>query len=175
MRSEASSKDWCSVRHAERRPWIRRIGVILGIAILASGCDSTENPNQPAADRSSSVASERDSSSPSLESLSDGGHYRIRARPAASPIELHRLHDWIVGIELTEASSEIPTAIHFDGGMPAHGHGFVTQPRVTQNLGHGEFLVEGVKFHMPGEWALQITVKGATTSDQVTLLLTIEP
>jgi hypothetical protein len=48
-----------------------------------------------------------------------------------------------------------PRHVHFDGGMPAHGHGFVTTPHVTRDLGGGEFLVEGVKFHMSGAWKLR--------------------
>jgi hypothetical protein len=80
-----------------------------------------------------------------------------------------------VGIEPLEGSSQIPTAILFDGGMPSHGHGFVTRPRVTRNLGNGEFLVEGVKFHMPGEWVFRVTVTGRELSDYVKLPLMMEP
>lgn len=85
------------------------------------------------------------------------------------------MHDWIVRVEPLEAAPEPPVAVRFDGGMPSHGHGFVTRPRVTENLGNGEFLVEGVKFHMPGAWVLQVTVTDRTASDHVTLPLTISP
>jgi len=85
------------------------------------------------------------------------------------------MHDWIVEIELAEGSSEIPTAVNFDGGMPSHGHGFVTRPRITRNLGGGEFLVEGVKFHMPGDWVLQITVTSRGATDRVSLPLRVDP
>jgi len=153
----------------KERRWIRRAGVILGVAILSCGCDPGSDRSEPAAERL------RESRSLLLEAPSEGGYYRVSARPATLPLELHQMHDWIVGIELLEGSSEIPTAIRFDGGMPSHGHGFVTRPRVTRNLGSGEFLVEGVKFHMPGEWVLSVTVTGRETSDHVTLPLMIEP
>lgn len=157
---------------ASRRRTTRRVLAGLGVTILTWGCDSGPSQPLPAAP---SDRSARESQPLLLEGLTEGGHYRIRARPAASPVTLHQMHDWIVGIELTGPSSEVPTALRFDGGMPAHGHGFVTRPRVTRNLGGGEFLVEGVKFHMPGAWVLQITVVGRTGSDRVTLPLTIDP
>ena len=158
----------CAPRVKGRR-WIRRVGVLLGVAILSFGCDPSSDRPEAAAERL------RESRSLLLEASSEGGHYRVSARPATSPLELHRIHDWIVGIEPLEGSSQIPTAILFDGGMPSHGHGFVTRPRVTRNLGNGEFLVEGVKFHMPGEWVLRVTVTGRELSDYVKLPLMIEP
>ncbi len=152
----------------------RRRVILTGLVFvaLAAGCDPGPAGPEPdaQADRSG-----RESRPLVLEGLSDSGNYRIHARPAASPVGLHQMHDWVVGIELAGAASEVPTGLLFDGGMPAHGHGFVTRPRVTQNLGGGEFLVEGVKFHMPGAWVLQITVLGPNGGDPVRLPLEVEP
>jgi hypothetical protein len=147
----------------------------LGVALLLAGCDSGSDPALTAPGVSNSGEPGLETPVLSLEARSEGGHYRIGARPAAPPVSLHEMHDWIVRIERMEGSSELPTTVLFDGGMPSHGHGFVTRPRVTQNLGDGEFLVEGVKFHMPGPWMLRITVKSHTGSDQVALPVTITP
>ena len=35
--------------------------------------------------------------------------------------------------------------ISVDGGMPQHGHGLPTRPRVTRNLGDGIYEIEGVR------------------------------
>ena len=43
-------------------------------------------------------------------------------------------------------------AITVDGGMPQHGHGFPTRPRVTRDLDDGTYLLEGMKFSMTGWW-----------------------
>ena len=165
----------CAARPGRRRA-VRRFHASLGVAILAWGvgwgCDAEPGRPEPVA---STDGSGREPEVRVLEGLTENGHYRVRARPAVPPVALHRMHDWVVGIELAEPSSEIPTAVHFDGGMPAHGHGFVTRPRVTRNLGNGEFLVEGVKFHMPGDWVLLVSVVGRSGSDQVRLPLTIGP
>lgn len=155
--------------------WARGAMVILGVAMLGWGCGPALDDAAPPAPLPQSTGTRLESKPLVLQSPSDRGHYLISARPATSPLPLHRMHDWIVAIELAGDGSQIPTAIHFDGGMPAHGHGFVTQPRVTRNLGGGEFLVEGVKFHMPGDWVIQVSVTSRDSSDQVTLPLVIEP
>jgi len=104
-----------------------------------------------------------------------GGRYRVAARPARPPATLGGLHEWVVRVEHSDGRPAAPTRIVFDGGMPAHGHGFVTAPRVTRALGDGEFLVEGVKFHMTGPWELRITVIDARGSHPVAIPVTVEP
>ena len=43
---------------------------------------------------------------------------------------------------------------HLIPGMPDHDHGLPTQPQVTSRLENGDYLLEGVRFHMPGKWQL---------------------
>jgi hypothetical protein len=61
--------------------------------------------------------------------------------------------------------------ISVDGGMPQHGHGLPTQPRVTRSLGQGEYLVEGLRFNMGGWWVLNLAVDGRMGRDTVTFNL----
>ena len=162
-----------------RRKGIDLVLAGLGVAILVWGCDSGSKPGPHTGPQASAGPATGEpklaAQSLILEAPSEGGLYRIRTRPAELPLKLHQMHDWIVGIELMDGTSEIPTAVRFDGGMPSHGHGFVTRPRVTRNLGRGEFLVEGVKFHMPGDWIIQIAVTSHETTDQVSLPLRVDP
>ena len=58
-----------------------------------------------------------------------------------------------------------------DGGMPQHGHGLPTQPRVTRSLGNGEYLVEGLRFNMGGWWVLRLDVDGRVGRDTITFNL----
>lgn len=62
-------------------------------------------------------------------------------------------------------------AITVDGGMPQHGHGLPTQPRVTQALGQGVYVVEGLKFNMGGWWELKFRIDGAAGRDSITFNL----
>ena len=71
------------------------------------------------------------------------------------------------GQPVTEAT------IAIDGGMPQHGHGLPTRPRVTKNLGNGWYEISGVRFNMGGWWELKLTVTGPAGTDTVTFNLSV--
>lgn len=57
--------------------------------------------------------------------------------------------------------------ITIDGGMPQHGHGLPTKPRVVRASNDGSYDVAGMKFSMGGWWQLRFRIAG-TTTDSVT-------
>jgi hypothetical protein len=57
--------------------------------------------------------------------------------------------------------------IGVDGGMPQHGHGLPTNPRVTRSTGNGEYAVDGLKFNMGGWWLLSFRVNSPFGTDTV--------
>ena len=63
-------------------------------------------------------------------------------------------------------------SITIDGGMPQHGHGLPTQPRVTAQLGNGAYQVDGLKFNMGGWWELKFRIAGAEP-DSITFNLAL--
>ncbi|HEY0158844.1 MAG TPA: FixH family protein [Thermoanaerobaculia bacterium] len=63
--------------------------------------------------------------------------------------------------------------ITVDGGMPQHGHGLPTRPRVTKNLGNGWYEVGGLRFNMGGWWELELTIDGPAGTDTVTFNLSV--
>jgi putative intracellular protease/amidase len=63
--------------------------------------------------------------------------------------------------------------ISVDGGMPEHGHGFPTQPRVTRALGNGVYEIQGVRFNMRGWWQLKLAIDSAAGADAVTFNLSL--
>ncbi|HYD81449.1 MAG TPA: FixH family protein [Paucimonas sp.] len=95
--------------------------------------------------------------------------YTVALKSLEEPIVVNKIHPW--EILLTNANGEpIDNArIKVDGGMPQHGHGFPTQPRVTKNLGNGRYLLEGVKFSMTGWWEIKLDIQSALGNDQITL------
>jgi hypothetical protein len=52
--------------------------------------------------------------------------------------------------------------------MLVHDHGLPTLPLATQNLGDGDYLVEGMKFHMNGWWQVTLSIVSGDDSDSVT-------
>lgn len=63
--------------------------------------------------------------------------------------------------------------IAVDGGMPEHGHGLPTRPRVTMNLGDGIYEIEGVRFNMGGWWEFRLALTGPAGADVVTFNLSL--
>ncbi|MFL5520717.1 MAG: FixH family protein [Gemmatimonadales bacterium] len=63
--------------------------------------------------------------------------------------------------------------ITVDGGMPQHGHGLPTAPRVTRALGDGRYQVDGLKFSMGGWWELRFGITTSAGADSVTFNLKI--
>jgi hypothetical protein len=62
-------------------------------------------------------------------------------------------------------------AVAIDGGMPQHGHGLPTRPRVTRNLGGGAYEIEGVRFNMGGWWEFRLAITATAGADTVTFNL----
>ncbi len=58
-----------------------------------------------------------------------------------------------------------------DGGMPQHGHGLPTRPRVTRSLGSGAYEIEGVRFSMGGWWEFKVAISAGAGADTVTFNL----
>ncbi len=83
------------------------------------------------------------------------------------PAPIGRYHNW--SIVLTD-ENQVPVqtaSIAVSGGMPTHGYGLPTTPQVTQNLGNGHFLIEGMLFNMSGQWLVRINIAAEGKSDVV--------
>lgn len=106
------------------------------------------------------------------------GRYLVVLAPDSMPIPLHRLHRWRVRVQDARGVSVIgtdgaPLDVRVDGGMPQHGHGLPTAPRVTGHLPDGQLLIEGMRFSMPGWWTLRVRINGAAGADSVTFNLNL--
>ncbi len=64
-------------------------------------------------------------------------------------------------------------ALRIDGGMPQHGHGLPTRPRVSRTLGNGAYEIEGVRFNMGGWWEFKIVIESPSGTDTITFNLDI--
>lgn len=78
------------------------------------------------------------------------------------------MHDWNVTVLTAAGAPVVEAGITIGGGMPQHGHGLPTRPRVTQILGDGRYLVQGVKFSMQGWWTLELAISVAEGADVAT-------
>jgi len=77
--------------------------------------------------------------------------------PEGDP-EINRMHSWILHIENDDGLEIEGAIVDVEGGMPKHDHGLPTKPRVTEELGGGDYKLEGMRFHMNGYWEIVVSV-----------------
>jgi hypothetical protein len=129
-----------------------RAGAIAVLALVA-GCMQAASAGVPAGlDYSTVRASEQ-------------AAYRVSYRSDPAPIPINKIHNWTLHVETADGRPVTDAQVKVDGDMPQHGHGLPTRPRVTRNLGNGDYQVEGVKFQMGGWWVMQFTVASGDRSD----------
>ena len=101
------------------------------------------------------------------------GLFTVSYVSSIEPITINRIHEWILRIETVGGEPVTTAELKIVGGMPAHDHGLPTSPRVTENLGGGDYRVQGLRFHMAGEWLLEITIDDGERTDSVTVTLSL--
>jgi hypothetical protein len=99
--------------------------------------------------------------------VSEGGLYRGTIRPQGDSIPQGRLHSWTLHLETAAGQPVDVAAITVDGGMPQHGHGLPTKPRVATAAANGDHLVQGLKFNMGGWWVVTFHVRSPAGADSL--------
>lgn len=97
-------------------------------------------------------------------------NFHLSVKSKIDPIPLNQIHQWVVHITNQNNEPVINATLTIDGGMPAHNHGLPTQPVATE-IGQGNYLIEGVKFSMTGNWELWLFITTETLSDKVKITL----
>jgi hypothetical protein len=98
---------------------------------------------------------------------SQAGRYRATIHPQGDTIPQGKLQRWTLHVETAAGVPVDSGDFSVDGGMPQHGHGLPTKPRVTRALGNGDHLVEGMKFNMGGWWVVKFRVDAEAGRDSV--------
>ena len=96
--------------------------------------------------------------------------YRASFTPAET-IKVGKLHQWNIAVTTADGAPVDSAKITVDGGMPQHGHGLPTKPLVTMHRGHGEHVIDGMKFNMGGWWVVKLAIDGPKGADTVTFNL----
>jgi len=98
--------------------------------------------------------------------------YTAKLQPV-QPLRVRQLQS--VPVEITdEKGRPVENAtITIDGGMPEHGHGLPTQPRVKQGERSGTYEIVGLRFSMGGWWEVKLAIESAAGSDRVTFNLSL--
>lgn len=108
-----------------------------------------------------------------LSKASADGRYVTTIEAGLDPLAVGPMHSWTIEVKTIDGRPVDDASVTIDGGMPQHGHGLPTQPQVTQALGNGRYLLEGMKFNMPGWWTLTVKVDGPDGRDETTFNLVL--
>ncbi|MBG6078097.1 FixH family protein [Polaromonas sp. CG_9.11] len=103
----------------------------------------------------------------SLDKQSTAGLFHVTLLPPTQTPAINQLHSWKVKLTTPEGIAITNATFTVGGGMPQHGHGFPTQPRITRELEEGTYLLEGMKFSMTGWWEIKLDIQGPKISDKV--------
>jgi hypothetical protein len=103
---------------------------------------------------------------------SAAGLYTATLEPE-SALKKRKLLTVRVAVRDAQGEPVAGASIGIDGGMPQHGHGLPTRPRVAPQPEPGVYLIEGLRFNMGGWWELHLAIDGPRGSDRVTFNLAL--
>lgn len=97
----------------------------------------------------------------------ENGIFNVSYTASTDTVPVNQMHEWTLHVETADGQPVEDATISVDGDMPQHGHGLPTRPQVTQYLGNGDYLVEGMKFQMAGWWVMDFTITANGQTDAV--------
>ncbi|HSK21331.1 MAG TPA: FixH family protein [Longimicrobiales bacterium] len=104
--------------------------------------------------------------------VSAAGVYSVTLEPVA-PLVKRKLQKVRVRVHDDGGRPIDGATIEVDGGMPQHGHGLPTRPRMTKRLGDGVYEIDGVRFNMGGWWEFRLAIADGVRTDTVTFNLSL--
>lgn len=132
----------------------------LSILFILTGCAHSEKNNTQDAQRFNGEKN-------LVTKFSEEKKYKVSLYSNMFPLTTGEIHSWILDVKTPDEQPVENVKIYVHGGMPAHQHGFPTYPRVTNYLGNGRYVVDGVKFSMTGEWEIRFNIKEEKKRDRV--------
>ena len=106
--------------------------------------------------------------------VTDHGMFTVDIASRLDPVAINKMHSWELRVRTKDGKPADGAKITIDGGMPRHGHGLPTAPRVTEALGDGTYLVEGMRFSMTGWWEVTFDIDDGRHRDSVTFNLILK-
>jgi YtkA-like len=99
--------------------------------------------------------------------------FRVSYASNVKPIPVGRIISWKLGVETADGHPVKNAEVTVSGGMPEHGHGLPTMPQVSEGAAPGDYVVQGLKFSMPGWWVMTFKIKAGGAEDVITFNLTV--
>lgn len=108
------------------------------------------------------------------QKTSERGVFVVMLDAQSENIALREFLEWTVEITTATGVAVHPARFAISGGMPSHGHGLPSQPRVSRHLGSGKYLISGLKFNMAGDWVLLFDIVAESRTDRVSFDIRVD-
>ncbi len=102
------------------------------------------------------------------------GLFTVSYEKTVSPIPVNRIISLELTVNYADGRPVKDAVIKILGDMPEHGHGFPTEPEVSGTMTDGKYLVEGLKFSMPGWWVVTFHISAGEMMDQVSFNILLQ-
>ncbi len=100
---------------------------------------------------------------------SERGKYVVSFSSSIDPMPINKMFEWTLHVEDADGEPVDGARFAIAGGMPEHNHGLPTSPRVTEDLGNGDYRLQGIRFHMKGNWQFIISIFEGAQADRVVI------
>ncbi|MGO9951981.1 MAG: FixH family protein [Dissulfurispiraceae bacterium] len=94
--------------------------------------------------------------------------FRVSYASGVLPIPIGRIISWKLRVETADGHPVKNAEVTVSGGMPEHGHGLPTMPQVAESAVPGDYVLQGLKFSMPGWWVMTFKIKAQGVEDVIT-------
>lgn len=108
-----------------------------------------------------------------ISAVSQPSGLQVTLSSELEPLTINQMHSWVIAVQDDQGEPVDNAIIEVDGGMPLHNHGLATRPQVTGMLGNGRYRLQGMRFHMNGEWELRLQIDHDGVTDRATFTLTL--
>lgn len=102
------------------------------------------------------------------------GLYRVSIVERREPVTLGEYQSWTIRVVDRDGRPISGATLGVGGGMPRHGHGLPSAPKVSAGAAPGEYRLDGLEFSMPGWWELHVYVSKDRRDDTATFNLVLE-
>lgn len=108
-----------------------------------------------------------------LSAVSQPAGLHVSMYSELQPLTINQMHSWVIEVQDTQGEPINDVEILVQGGMPLHNHGLATSPQVTGPLGEGRYQLQGMRFHMNGDWQLRLQIEHDGATYRTTFNLTL--
>ena len=129
---------------------------LIALFCLPAACVAQTEPSPAPADQPAPLE---------WRATSTNGLFQVAVGPRSGKVLIGKFQVWDLRLADADGNPVFPARFAIGGGMQGHGHGLPTQPRVTDYLTDGRYVVEGMKFNMAGDWTLFLAIEAELGSD----------